>query len=235
MSTVVMAHDYVSASQKIEKAIDRLRSSVPGDDQAFHHLVITLVDEACSGVKLYMPTGDANGKPFCFERQGIPVWALYTDQRMAEACASWCIATANEMGVPRAVEQSLMEVIDRQTVALALNMGLPSQMLIPPDVVHTVAHLCITHQLNTVEPEGSAWNEWIGIMNRYFEEQKTEEEKARKSKGFFGFLRKKEKEEESKTIHVENLELKLPIQEVNAPPALAIFLGPKPDTKYILS
>lgn len=223
-TTNVMAHDYVSASSKIDQALERFHSAGPGDDPAFHNLIITLVDEACSGAKLYMPMAN---KRFNFTKQNVPVYALYTDKTMAEACASACMNASGTLfdptaGFPHAEEQTLMSVIDKSVVGLALNMGLPTQILLPPNVVHTIHHLCITHQCKAVEPEGSSWTEWIAIMNRYFEQQ------ARN--GFRG-----QTQDKPETRHAQETQLRIPIIEVEAPPPLAIYLGPKPEPRYELA
>ena len=234
MVTQVMAHDYVSASKIIEQALELFSSTPQNDDSAFHNLVITLVDEAINGTKLHMPirrtfSNNGSSKPFCFEKQGVKVYALYTDQRMAEACTTMCVRAANDDAVSdfwATVEIPLEDVIQMQTVGLALNMGMPNQVLLPPDVVHTVAHLCFVRKLGArCEQEGSAWNEWIDIMNRYFDKQnKDSNNPVNKLKELFNRKFKK---------HIGDTELRFPIKNIEVPP-FGICLGDKPEPKYEL-
>ncbi len=200
MNVKVAEHDYISASTKIDSAI-KVFHAEPQSDRAFQELVITLVDEACGGCKLYSPEDADRKDPIAYRFNGTNVYALYTDKELADACALGCY----EMlcgGFPKGTEVSLEDMINRGggTCALALNMGLPSQIILPPDVVHTIRHLMIAHSLHTREPEGSSWNEWIGIMEKYFDERNTNADTDRGKQ----------------SIHCGNIEMHLPVRRSQA-------------------
>ncbi|MBR2257422.1 MAG: hypothetical protein IJ899_08890 [Blautia sp.] len=78
---------------------------------------------------------------------------------------------------------------------MALNMGMPTQTIFPPDVVHTIRHLMISHKYHTKEPEGSSWKGWISIMERYFAEKE----------------KKPEDRQQGDTAHRKAVELSLPV------------------------
>lgn len=161
---VIKAHRYVSASRKLDMALERHHDPVNANE-AFQNMIITLVDEACENRILYSPA-DADGRPLGFEMHNTPVAALYTDKEAALKCAEMCTGKAN------ACMNELDKVLDVSDIALGVNMGLPTSVILPPDVVNTVRHLKYVHQLNWKHAPDSKWNDWINIMDRYFEDKR---------------------------------------------------------------
>lgn len=170
--TKMETHTYRSASLKLDAALTAF-ARAPQTDAALHGVICTLVDEACCGRLLYTPCVRAqNGAvtPVHFEMHNTRVYAMYTDEAAARIVAEHCADEAGE-GEAAVIGYPLRSVTARYPAALALNMGLPEQMILPPDAVHTVEHLCTVHELNAKEPAGSAWTPWVEIMNRYFAQQ----------------------------------------------------------------
>lgn len=79
---------------------------------------------------------------------------------MTEECAS---LHANTGRLP------LWMIIERarDTAFVAFNLGLPNEVILPVDILHTIYHLMRTNKFHTLEPEGSSWGEWISILERF--------------------------------------------------------------------
>lgn len=174
----VQAHAYVSAWAPLDAAIARFSAASRSNDEPFHNLVMTLVDAAVNGAALYSPGhtdafAGVSPQPLYLEMNGVRVWALYTDEKRAEACARICAVYPLWITQRIPLEQALAQ----EPAALALNMGLPDQLILPPDVVRTVARLAMLRKTGAKMAPGSAWEDWAGIMERWYERKAREEKK----------------------------------------------------------
>lgn len=175
----VAAHAYMSAWAPLDEAIARFHAASRSNDEPFHNLIMTLVDAASNGAQLYAPTHfdsclTSGAAMLRFEMHDTNVFALYTDEKRAEACARIC-AVYPLWGTMRF---PLAQAVEQHPTALALNMGLEDQLILPPDVVHTVARLAMLRRTGSKMAPGSAWEDWVAIMERWYQ-KKAEPEKAR--------------------------------------------------------
>lgn len=162
---LIPAHDADSASTRLDHELKKMASKP--NDQAFQRLVCAMVKEGLDGSSLYLPA-DANNAPLYFEFNHTRVYALYTDQTIAKACASACM---NGGAAGSCVRVPLGKVIEtaNASAAIALNLGLPTQAILPPDVAHTIHYMKMVKELGAKEDDPS-WASWFGILNGYLKD-----------------------------------------------------------------
>lgn len=169
MEAFLREHDYVSASPALDAAMKRMHEE--NNDAAFRDLICTFVTEACrDSVRLYCPTDRSdNNNPLIFQYGDTQLYAFYTDREAALACARGSMAPNRAALYAGIGSMALGTIIERAQsgAILAFNLGLPSEIILPMNIHHTVHHLMITLKCKTKEPQGSAWGEWIGLLEGF--------------------------------------------------------------------
>lgn len=174
MEAYLKAHEYESASPALDAAMTRMHEQ--NDDTAFREMVCTFVTEACrDSVKLYCPTDRSDiNNPLIFKHGEKQLYAFYTDREAALACAKGSMAPERSALYANTGRLPLGMILERAHTRayLAFNLGLPNEIILPPEILHTICHLMRTHKYHTKEPAGSSWGEWISILERFIADGK---------------------------------------------------------------
>lgn len=213
----IEAHEFRSASEKIDRALQARLETPEWERAKFRTLIIALVDEACNGKTLYMPVDSEGGQCFAVTYHAVPVYPMYTDREKAQACAE-LLAEGEENLRPGVVECPISGVIRQRPAAIYLNMGLPEQVLLKSGDVRTVQHLAIVRSEGTKGPVAPEWTAWHREMNHYFSLQAEERKRLAKQRGLFSFVGKKHKGSEANEMSfAEEAVMELPVVHAIAP------------------
>lgn len=177
MEAPIKRHIYKSASPALDAAMTQVHHM--NDDAAFRDMICTFVTQACKDhVRLFCPTDRSdNNNPLIFMHGNTQVYAFYTDRDAALLCAQVSMPAPNSFLHANTGEIPLWRILEaaRSGVILVFNMGLPNEVILPEEILHTIYHLMRTNKYHVKEPADSAWQDWIGILQQFIADGKDQQ------------------------------------------------------------
>lgn len=164
----IKEHEYESASPLLDMAMERMHRE--NNNAAFRDMVCTFAAEASNPkLELYTPVNRSEkDKTIAFRFKNWVVYPFYTEEEMAKICAAEVLGVEMmHYAGSRTIPLGRLFGAGMNDALFVFNFGLPSEIIIPTDIQHTVYHLMLVKALGMKEPSGSSWAEWYDIFQQF--------------------------------------------------------------------